>query len=176
MTDNEKTDLKERISDVIKSRIDQNGHIDRNELRELFKNNLAVLDSLIEELKDGQVIKSNLSGRTYLSGLKFKSFKTYRQFIDEINNPKPTVVKYEKHWYDTPIKVVGFISLVSATYFGISDNYNENNIHELTNKTNRQIAIIDSLSKEVHYRDSLLLTERAKLKTTATDSLDKGVK
>ena len=90
---------------------------------------------------------------------------------EQADKPPTVIVRYEKHWYDTPIKVVGFIALISATYFGISDKYNEKTIHGLTDTTNRQKSIIDSLSKEVLYRDTLLLKEKASLRKHVIDSL-----
>lgn len=72
--------------------------------------------------------------------------------------------------------MVGFIALVSATYFGISDNYNEKTIHGLADTTSRQKLIIDSLSKEVIYRDNLLLKERASVKKFVIDSLTKNLR
>jgi hypothetical protein len=91
---------------------------------------------------------------------------------DSVEEKHPIVViKYEKHWYDIPVKIVGFIALAFATYFGISDKYNERTIHELTDSNSQQKLIIDSLFKEVLYRDTLLWREGASIRKHVIDSL-----
>ena len=88
MTDKEKAELKNEMSEIIKSRIKEKEQAERNELKDLFKNNLPTLTELIEELKQGQVINVYPSGQIFTSGLKFKSFDTYSKFIDGLNEPK----------------------------------------------------------------------------------------
>ena len=58
--------------------------------------------------------------------IKEGNWTKYKAKLEADKKVIPTVIiRYEKHWYDWPIRVIGFISLVSATYFGISDKYNE---------------------------------------------------
>lgn len=168
--------IKNEICETIKSTIDSKGHILLSDLNKLFDNNKKELFEVIEELKDGQVVRTPPARHSLLPGLKYKSFKTYQQFIDEMNNPPPTVVEYKTKWYDWLFRGATAFGIASTFYFSYNSNENEKIIHGLRDSTSRQSQVIDSLSKEVLSRDTLLLMEKSKLKKNVPDSLGQGVK
>ena len=117
MTDKEKTDLKDKMSEVVKSLILQDGEAERNKLKDLFKNNLPTLTELIEELKNGQIINVYPSGQIFARGLKFISFDTYSKFIDNLN-PKqepPSDIKQSK-FTKSIRQVIWFLAAILTVY------------------------------------------------------------
>lgn len=126
------SDIKNKICETIKSTIDSKGHILLSDLNKLFDTDKKELFEVIEELKDGQVVRTPPARHSLLPGLKYKSFKTYSQFIDGINNPPPTVIEYKTHWYDWLFRFAAVFGIISPFYFSSTDRANEKTILELT--------------------------------------------
>ena len=83
------------------------------------------------------------------------------------------IVEHKTLWYDWVFRAATIFGIGTTFYFSYSDNENERKVHELAGQHNQQLLVLDSLTKAVLYRDSLLLTERARLKILVADSLDK---
>lgn len=144
-------DEPERISEIM----EEKGLIVRNKNTGLDK--LTNFGKQIAESKDG-----------WLGYLKSKT--------EQADKPPTIIVRNETKWYDWVFRAATLFGIVTTFYFSYTDSAKGKKILELESKHSRQQSVIDSLSREVLNRDTVLLREKVKLRKHVIDSLQKNLK
>lgn len=149
--------IKNEICETIKLTIDSKGHILLADLNNLFDNNKKELFEVIEELKDGQVVRTPPAGHSLLPGLRYKSFKTYDKFIDDVNFGDKRRFK---------VTVILSVVVILLTIIGIIVSIKSNQAQQTDKQSEEVLPTPDTSVRDTAQENS----------SDSTDSLGQGVK
>ena len=157
----------QELADKIVKRLNEINSVKKAEFHDIGDN----VHKVLKWLKSSNIVDEEKYA--YVPGQKIKQYKGLDDLLTPTIEPiKITITEYKKHWSDWFFRLATLFGIISTYYFGSTDKENERILHSLTDKNIQLLLRADSLTKEVRYRDSLLRTERTKLKTLLADSLE----